>query len=163
MESIQNTVQSYALALLTLVGKRPGADDPKKEDQPFGWAKRVETQKSIYTQSAHKLFHALIEHSPSPEKVAQGFLNELLNCENDTVVNLGDAVSTLCDPFYVKYCAQVANLDNDRSISPDDWAAEVDNELLQNGGTITSITKLANFYLSNLIIACRVLCNISWL
>ena len=74
MESSQNTLRSYAQALLKLMGKRPGADDPK-EDQPFGWARHLETQKTTYAQSVHKLLHALIEYSPSPEKVAQDFLD----------------------------------------------------------------------------------------
>ena len=100
MESSQNTLRSYAQALLKLMGKRPGADDPK-EDQPFGWARHLETQKTTYAQSAHKLLHALIEYSPSSEKVSQDFLDQLVKCENDAVVNLGDAVSTLRDPFYV--------------------------------------------------------------
>jgi hypothetical protein len=123
---------------------------------------RLVTQSSIYRQSAHRLLQALLEHSPSPETVAEQFLTELSKCEILAVVELGDAVSTLSDPFYVKYCAQVDKLDSDRSVSPYDWAANVNKELNENGGNTSSLTDLANYYLTNLVIAIRVQCNICW-
>jgi hypothetical protein len=52
MESSQNTLQSYALALLTLVGRQEGADG---DNPPFGFAIRVRRVKgtTFYHQTAH--------------------------------------------------------------------------------------------------------------
>jgi hypothetical protein len=103
MENSQYTSRSYALALLALWGSQPGADG---ENPLLGWALRWNTSSSTYTVVAHRLLSALIEYPPSPEAdqaVAQLFLTELAQCNNPIVVNLGDAVSTLCDSFYVEY------------------------------------------------------------
>jgi hypothetical protein len=161
MESSQNTLRSYAQALLTLLGNQEGAE---KENPPLGWAMRLVTKTKTYSQPAHRLLQALLEHSPSPETVAEQFMTELADSETSAVVELGDAASTLCDSFYVKYCAQVDKLDSDRSVSPDDWAANVNRELKETGGDMTksSLTDLANYYLNNLVIACRVQSNICW-
>ncbi|KAI0256142.1 hypothetical protein BJV78DRAFT_441173 [Lactifluus subvellereus] len=58
---------------------------------------------------------------------------------------------------YVKYFVQVDALGSDRSssVSPDDWAAIVHQELKQNGGNLTHLTALASHYLTHLIIAFR--------
>ena len=125
---------------------------------PLGMAMRLETQQAIYHQTAHSFLKALIEHSPSPEALARQLLEELAKCQNRAVKTSGDAVSTLCDLFYPKYDAQVDNLigeSPDRSVSPDDWAVKVNDELIENGGDISSVTWLANSYLTNLVIACR--------
>jgi len=161
---MENTTQSYALALLTLMGNQEGANE---DNPPLGMALHLETQSSVVNLAAHRLLRALIEYSPSPETIAQQFLTELEKCENPAVADLSDsdAVSTLYDPFYVKYYAQVRNLlSGDRSITgvPDDWAAEVLNELNKNGGNTSSVKNLAAFYLTHLVIACRVQCNIYW-
>ena len=158
MESSLNTLQSYVLALLTLMGNLPGADT---ENPPLGTAIRLFApgSQTTYYQPAHTLLQALIEHSPSPETVAQQFLTELIKCENSVVQELGDVVSTLCDLFYVKYYAQVGYLDGDRSRSPDGWAADVNNELNENARGLSSVTDLASYYLTHLVIASRVQCN----
>ena len=58
---------------------------------------------------------------------------------------------------------QVDALDGDRSVSPDDWAAEVNKELKENGGgNMSFVTDLANYYLIHLVIACRAQCSICW-
>jgi hypothetical protein len=160
MESSQNTLRSYAQALLTLLGNREGAD----ANPPVGWAMRAVTLNSIYHVSAHKVLEALLEHSPAPEAVAGQFMTELANCETPAVVELGDAASTLCDPFYVKYCAQVGKLDNDRAVSPVNWAANVNKKLIEKGTNLSesSLTRLASFYLNSLVIAGRVQSNICW-
>ena len=71
----------------------------------------------------------------------------------------------LYDTFYVtkKYYAQVGKLigeSPDRSESPDDWAVKVDEELTANGGNMSFVKSLAEFFLTNLVIACKVQCNI---
>jgi hypothetical protein len=91
MESSQNTLKAYALALLTLVGSQPGARD----DPFFGFAIRQVKSATTYHQTAHELLQALIEHSPSPETVARQFLEELATCENAEVVTLGDVMPFL--------------------------------------------------------------------
>jgi len=51
---------------------------------------------------------------------------------------------------------EVDALDGDRSVSPDDWAADVNKELKENGGgNMSFVTDLANYYLIHLVIACR--------
>jgi hypothetical protein len=102
MGSNQNTLQSYTLTLLTLVGSQPGADD----DPPFGFAFRLVKTTTIFHQTAHRILQALIQYSPSPETVADQFLTELAKCENTDIVTLSDAFSTLFDLFYVKYYAK---------------------------------------------------------
>ena len=157
---MENTPQSYyALALLKLMGNQ---ECDNENNPPLGWALHLETPSSVYNLAAHKLLRTLIEHSPSPETVAQQFLTELERSENPAVADLGDAVSTLCDPFYVKYYAQVGSLNGDHSVSPDDWAADLNNELLENGGNTSFVANLANYYLTHLVIPCRVQCNICW-
>src|ERR1700679_1000426 len=88
---MENTTQSYALALLKLMGNQEGANE---DNPPLGWALHLETQSSIYSQTAHKFLQALIEHSPSPETVARQVLTRLGECKNLAVADLGDAVST---------------------------------------------------------------------
>ncbi|KAI0004878.1 hypothetical protein BJV74DRAFT_948059 [Russula compacta] len=129
------TVQSYTLALLTLMSspdRTPGQSDV--DDQPLGMALRAETQSSRYHAPAHILLQAVIQHSPSQEAVAQQFMIELAKCRNNAVVN------------------SVNSLEHDRSISPDDWAAAVHGELSQNGGDISHLTRLAFFFLNRLVI-----------
>ncbi|KAH9992252.1 hypothetical protein BJV74DRAFT_404162 [Russula compacta] len=130
-----NTVQSYALALLTLMSspdRNPGQSD--LDDQPLGMALRAETQCSHYNVPAHIFLQAVIHHSLSQESVAQQFMFELAKCRNNAVLNSVNA------------------LENDRSISPDHWAAAVHRELSQNGGDISHLTGLATFYLYRLVI-----------
>ena len=159
--SSQNTLQSYAQALLTLVGNRACA-----EDNPlFGEAMLLDTGNTIYRQTAHTVLQALIEHSPSPEAVAGQFLADLIKCKIPAVETLGDTFSTLCDTFYVEYRVQVGSLLNDdRSVSPANWAEDVYAGLNKNEGDIDimPVNSLANFYLTNLIIASRVQYNICW-
>ena len=156
------TVQSYTLALLTLMS-RPDRTSGQSDvdDQPLGMALRAETQSSRYHAPAHVLLQAVIQHSPSQEAVAQQFMIELANCRNNAVVTLGDALYTWYH-IYIKYYLQVNSLEHDCSISPDDWAAAVHGELSQNGGDISHLTRLAFFYLNRLVIPCEVQCNICW-
>jgi len=37
---------------------------------------------------------------------------------------------------------------------------KVNDELTENGGDISPVTWLANYYLTNLVIACKVQCNV---
>jgi hypothetical protein len=157
---MENTPHSYALALLELMGNQEGAD---QDNPPLGWALHLETQSSVFNLAAHRLLRPLIEHSPSPEAVAQQFMAGLAQCENSAVIDLGDALSTtLCDPFYVEYYVQVNSLNSDRSVSPANWAAAV-YEGLSREGNISPLTNLAVLYLNDLVIPCRVTCNICWL
>jgi hypothetical protein len=64
--------------------------------------------------------------------------------------------------FYVKYYMQVNSL-NQNHQNHNDWAEAVYEELSQNGGNISHLTGLATYYLNNLVIPCRVQCNICWL
>ena len=153
----QNTLQSYALALLTLWRNQEGADGP---NPPLGWAFRLETQTSIYNLAAHRLLPALIEHSPSPEVVARQFMTELGRCDYDDVITHGDALSTLNDKFYVEYYVQVNLLNSDRSSSPTDWAVVAHGIITQNNVKMDTLTSLAALYLNDLVIQCRVQCNI---
>ncbi|KAF8497136.1 hypothetical protein F5888DRAFT_1889776 [Russula emetica] len=150
---MENTplAQSYALSLLTLMGNQEGTNE---DNPPLGWALHLETQSSVFNLAAHRLLRTLIEHSPSPEAVAQQFMTELARCENSAVIDLGDALSTLCDTFYVEYYVQVDSLNSDRSISPANWAAAVYKELSRNGN-ISPLTNLAVLYLNDLVIPFR--------
>ncbi|KAF8331973.1 uncharacterized protein EI90DRAFT_3123066 [Cantharellus anzutake] len=125
-------LESYALALLKVMGKRDDAEHP-----PLGFARRSGTLSSNFNVPAHKLLQAVIEYSPSPETIARGFLVELGKCGILAVKGFVDA------------------LDNDRSVNSDDWAAIVHEELEQNNGNTTYLTELASYYLSHLIIAFR--------
>ena len=83
---------SYALALLTLMEE--GTND---DNQPLGTALHLrEAPLPDFTSTTklapHRLLRALIEHSPSPEVVAQQFMTVLAQCENLAVVALGDAL-----------------------------------------------------------------------
>lgn len=157
---MENTTQSYALALLKLMGNQEGANE---DNPPLGsWALHLETQSSVFNLATQRLLQTLIEHSPSPEAVAQQFMTELAQCENSAVIDLGDALSTFCETFYVIKISQVHNLSGDRSVSPDDWAAAVNKELDENGGNTSFLTDLASYYMTHLVIACRVQCNICW-
>jgi hypothetical protein len=66
--------------------------------------------------------------------------------------------------FYVEYYMQVNTLYHTRPIrqSPHDWAAAVYGHLTRDGGEISHLTGLATYYLNNLVIPCRVQCNICW-
>jgi len=156
-------LHQYSLALLTLMDTHhveAGADD---DNALLGIAMRLNTRQSIYCQTAHKFLKALIEHALSPETVALALLEKFEGCQNNAVKSLGDAVSTLCDPFYVKYYAQVDNLigeSPDRSTSPDVWAEEMNNALNENSEGIWSVTEFANYHLNHLVIACKAQCNI---
>ena len=150
---MENTLQSYALALLTLWRNQEGAD---WQNPPLGWAFRWHTKRSIYTLAAHRLLQALVEHSPSPEVVAQQFMTELGQCGNDNVIVHGDALSTLSDKFYVEYYVQVNLLNSDRFSSPAGWAAAVHRTITDNNINMNTLTDLAARYLNDLIIPCRV-------
>ena len=154
---MENTPQSYALALLTLMGDQEAIENP-----PLGWACRWETQSSNYSLAAHRLLRALIEHPPSPEAnqvVAHQFMDELLQCENSAVIDLGEATSILSDTFYVEYYVQVHSLNSDRFVSPANWAAAVYEGLSRNGN-ILPLSNLAASYLNNLVIPSKAQCNI---
>lgn len=155
MESSESTQGSYVLTLLALIKSEPDAE----ENPLFGVAMRLDTGSSIYRQTSHRFLQSLIEYSPSPETVAAHFLKELAKCKISAVETLGDAFPTLCDTVYVEYYVQVGSLQNgDRSISPANWAAGVYQGLKENltDANILPITDLANYYLTNLVIACRV-------
>jgi len=159
---MENTPRYYALALLTVIRNQEGADG---NNLPLGLATRVQTKSSIYDLAAHRLLQALIEHPPSLQAnqvVAQEFLTELTKCGNSTVAASGDGSSTFCDTFYVEYYVQVNSLKDDLSASPDDWAGAVYKELRREGNIspLTDDTELASRYLNDLIIPCRVQCNI---
>jgi hypothetical protein len=76
-----NTLQSYALALLKSMGA-----------QSLGTATLAHsgTGTSTFKVPANNLLQSLIEHSPSPETMAQEFMAELGKCEITAVKNLGD-------------------------------------------------------------------------
>jgi len=78
-----NTLQSYALALLTSMS--------------LGTATLVHLGigTTAFDVPANNLLHALIEHSPSPETMAQEFMAELGKCEIIAVKNLGDTPISL--------------------------------------------------------------------
>ena len=158
MENDRNSIQSYALALLALVGSQGNA----QQNPLFGHAMHLETADGIYQQTAHRLLHALIQHSPAPEAVAGQFFSELAKCENINVVTLGDVFSTLYDILSIEYWAQVNSLNGDRSVSPDEWAADVYSKLSEDGGNLTHVTEFASDYLNNLVVVCRVQWNICW-
>ena len=156
---MENTLRSYAVALLALMRNQEGADG---DNPPLGWARRWETQSSIYNLAAHRLLQALVEHPPSPEAnrvVAQEFMAELAKCGNSTVVTLSEGSPTLRDTFHIEYYVQVNSLNGDLSVSPGNWAEAVYEELSQNGN-ILPLTDLAGDYLNNLILPCRVQCTI---
>ncbi len=155
----QNTLRSYALALLMMLGNQQGANG---NSPPLGWALNRETQRSRFNLAAHRLLSALLEHSPSPETVAQQFMTALAQCENPAVINLGNGFSTLSDTFHIEYYSQVNSLDNDRSVSPGDWATAVSQGLSQNGN-ISALRDLSVVYLNDLVIPCRSRCKICWL
>ena len=161
MEDSQNTLRSYALALLTLMGDQEGANE---DNPPLGMALHWKTQSSVFNLAAHRLLRALIEYSPSPEAVAQQFMTKLAECENSAVIDLGDAPSSLLVmQGHIEYCVKVASLNNDRcSVSPANWAEAVYEGLSRNGNTLP-LTNLAVLYLNNLVIPRRVQCNICWL
>lgn len=86
----QNTLKSYALALLTLWDSQEGASGDRP---PLGWALNRETKRSRYNLAAHRLLLALLEHSPSPEAgVAHHFMTALAQCENSVVIDLGNVL-----------------------------------------------------------------------
>jgi hypothetical protein len=77
---------SYVLALLNLMGRQ----EDVIVSPPLGTAKRVGSETSTFNVPAHKLLQAIIEHSPSPEKVTHEFLCELARCGLSTVRDLGE-------------------------------------------------------------------------
>ena len=159
MENSQNTPRSYALALLTLMGDQEGANG---ENPPLGIALRWETQSSVYNLHAHRLLKALIDHPPNPEGnqvVVQEFMTELTKCENSVVIDLGDALSTSSDTFYVDYYVQVNSLNTDSSVDPANWAAAVYEGLSHSGGRVP-LKNLAEKYLNTLVIPSTAQCNI---
>ena len=90
-----NSFQSYALALLTLVGNQENVND-----NPLGIVIRCDGTDSS-NMPAHNLLRLLIEHSPSPETIARLFMVQLARCEIPAVKNLGNTLSTLRDTFHV--------------------------------------------------------------
>ncbi|KAI9512094.1 hypothetical protein F5148DRAFT_1146398 [Russula earlei] len=128
-----NSLASYLLILLGMMGRQ----DSSVDNLPLGLARRVGATSSTFDVPAHKLLRAVIEHSPSPETISREILVELAKCEISAVKKLVD------------------DLDGDRSVSPDDWAFNVHQELRQNTGNTTYLTALASHYLSHLIVAFR--------
>ncbi|KAF8313010.1 uncharacterized protein EI90DRAFT_3136974 [Cantharellus anzutake] len=125
-------LESYALVLLKVMGKRNNVEHPL-----LGFASRNGTQSSTFNVPAHKLLEAVIEYSPSSETITGEFSVELRKCGILAVKGFVDA------------------LDNDRSVNLDDWAAIVHQELEQNNSNTTYLTELASYYLTHLIIAFR--------
>ena len=81
---------SYALALLNSMGRQ--------EDLiPLGNARLVGSQTSTFDVPAHRILQALLEHSPSPQTIAQEFLAELAKCQVLAVNDSGDAALYLSD------------------------------------------------------------------
>jgi len=163
IDSHSFALHHYSLALLTLMDTQYVEAGSSDDNAPLGMAMRLNVQQTIYCLTAHRFLKALIEHSPSPEALARQLLEELAKCQNRAVKTSGDAVSTLSDLFYPEYYAQVDNLigeSPDHSVSPDDWAVRVNDELTENGGDISPVTWLASHYLTNLVIACMVQCNV---
>lgn len=154
MESDQNTLRSYALTLLTLIGNQQDAE----KNPLFGEAMRLDTGHTIYRQTSHRVLQALIEYSPSPETIVKQFLAGLMKCRISAVATLGDAFSILCDTFYVEYYVQVAPLlDGVRPVGLDEWVAGVYNGLNENkeDRDISAVENLASYYLNSLILPCR--------
>jgi hypothetical protein len=54
-----------------------GMQEGVVENPPLGNARRAGATSSTFDVPAHKLLHALIQHSPSPMTMAQEFLVEL--------------------------------------------------------------------------------------
>ena len=169
MEIDRNPIGPYALALLSLVGSEVGRSQGNTQKEPlFGLAMRLEIKKSTFEQPAHKVLHALIQHSPAPEAVAGEFFEALGKCKITAVITLGDAFPTSCETLYVEYCAQVDSLKNgDPSVDPASWATMVYEKLTdaenEEDRDIPAVTLIASFYLTNLIVACRARYNICWL
>ena len=57
--------------------------------------------------------------------------------------------------IYAKTLVQVNALNSNRTMSPDDWASFVHQELQNKGGNLSCLTDLASHYLSHLVIACK--------
>ncbi|KAI9510211.1 hypothetical protein F5148DRAFT_1147755 [Russula earlei] len=136
-----DSLATYILALLELMGRKDGSVD----NPPLGLATPAGAISSTFDVPAHKLLHALIEHSPSPETISREFMVELARCEISAVKQLGDALLPL----------SVDDLDRDHSVSPSDWASIVHQELRQTAGNTTYLTALASHYFSHLIVAFR--------
>jgi hypothetical protein len=155
-----NSFQTYALALLTLVGNQEDLND----NSPLGIATRRDaTDSSSSNMPAHSVVRFPIEHSPSPETIARlfKFIAELARGEIPAVKNLGNALSTLRDTFHVKHYMQVNTLNSSgRSVSPGDWATAVQAGIRQTDGIMKPLTDLASFSLTCLVIGCRVPWNL---
>ncbi|KAI0272146.1 hypothetical protein BGY98DRAFT_167201, partial [Russula aff. rugulosa BPL654] len=136
MESDQNTLRSYALTLLTLIGNQQNVE----ENPLFGEAMRLDTGHTIYRQTSHRVLQALIEYSPSPETIVKQFLEGLMKCKISDVETLAASL-----------------LNGDRSVGPNEWAAGVCNRLNENKGDrdISAVESLANYYLNSLILPFR--------
>ena len=98
----------------------------------------------------------MIDHSPSPEMIAKEFLVELGKCEIVAVKNFGDGLLPYVIVIMLNDICANRRGTGQRSLSPNDWVAIVHQELRQSGRNLTNITKLASYYLSHLVIACRV-------
>lgn len=57
--------------------------------------------------------------------------------------------------IHAKTLVQANTLESNRTMSPDDWAGLVHQELQNIGENLTYLTALASHYLSHLIIACK--------
>ncbi|KAI9510199.1 hypothetical protein F5148DRAFT_1374659 [Russula earlei] len=117
-----DSLATYILALLELMGNQ----DSSVDNPPLGLARRAGATSSTFDVPALKLLHALIEHSPSPETMSRELIVELAKCEISAVKQLVD------------------DLDGDRSVSPNDWASIVHQELRQTAGNTTYLTALAS-------------------
>jgi hypothetical protein len=85
---VDHPLKFYPRALLALMGK----ENDIMENPPLGTAGHLGTQTSTFDVPAHKLLQAVIEHSLSPEIIAQEFLVELGKCEIVAVKKSGDAL-----------------------------------------------------------------------
>lgn len=101
MTICQNTLQSYAQSLLTLMGNQTNEDTCSPLlGMALRWDTRTsrlrwDTRASRFNLPAYRLLKALIEHAPFPQTVAQQFMTQLEKCENAAVINLGaHALST---------------------------------------------------------------------
>ena len=160
---MENSFQSYALALLTSVGGQD-SEDVNHDNPPLEIAIRSDgtlADTSSFNMPARSLLRFLIEHSPSPETIARLFITELARCEIPAVKYLGNALPILCDTFRVKYYMQVNTLNSSgRSVSPGDWAVAVQAEIRQTGEIMKYPTDPARFSLISLIVGCRVQWNL---
>jgi hypothetical protein len=81
-----HSIASYVLALLNLMERQEDVID----SPPLGTARPVGSETSTFDVPAHKLLWAIIEHSPSPERITHEFLCEFAKCGVPAVRDLGE-------------------------------------------------------------------------